>query len=149
MINDSKDAVKQISQNSAFVSCIEHVHLQHVTWIAFNLNCFLLEHVNAVITFNYQKKCVSIFWNTLYMCQLGGVWYFPLCVTDLSFLWLGSRCSVRWWRSVIFTSVCDRSQFPVTRVSLLSEMVEECLRLDVLFIIDIKCYDIRVRHCMV
>ena len=38
-----------------------------------------------------------------------------------------------------------RSQFPVTRVALLSEMVEECLRLDVLFIIDIKCYDIRVR----
>ncbi|KAF0305228.1 Glycerophosphodiester phosphodiesterase 1 [Amphibalanus amphitrite] len=36
-----------------------------------------------------------------------------------------------------------RSQFPVTRVALLSEMVEECLRLDVLFIIDIKCYDIR------
>lgn len=37
----------------------------------------------------------------------------------------------------------NKSQFPVTRVALLSEMVEECLRLDVLFIIDIKCYDIR------
>ena len=39
-----------------------------------------------------------------------------------------------------------RLQFPVTRVALLSEMVEECLRLDVLFIIDIKCYDIRVSN---
>jgi len=36
-----------------------------------------------------------------------------------------------------------KKEFPTTRVTLLSEMVEECLRLDVLFIIDIKCYDVR------
>ena len=48
MMNDSKDAVKQISKNCLFISYIEDVHL------------------NAVIAFNYQSKCVSIFWNTLY-----------------------------------------------------------------------------------
>ena len=40
---------KKKSKNYYFVSCIKHVDL------------------NVVITSNYQKKCVSIFWNTLYM----------------------------------------------------------------------------------
>ncbi|XP_037074205.1 glycerophosphodiester phosphodiesterase 1-like [Pollicipes pollicipes] len=36
-----------------------------------------------------------------------------------------------------------KADFPATRVALLSEMVEECLRLDLLFIIDIKAPDAR------
>ena len=51
MMNDSADAVKHISRNYYFVSCIEHLHL------------------NAVIASN-DKKCVSIFWITLYYVYL-------------------------------------------------------------------------------